>query len=370
MTQPSRNKDASERQWLVEIQPWHRSFVATLRELFQPNSVTPLPPRVAGTALYKAPRLAIEVRGWHRAFADTVRELFRPEKAARLPLTSKPVEVADIWETKIYKQQFERTWAVSMLVHASALVLLAVPFARQAAQAQPEKKVVELVPFEDIAPYKVTLPPSTKKAGGGGGGGERNPLAPSKGRLPKFSLRDQLTPPVAVIRNPNPKLTAEPTVVVPPDIQIQSPNIAAYGDPLANSAVPSGGPGGGGGIGTGYGGGVGSGRGPGVGPGRGGGYGGGVFRIGGNVSEPVCLYCPDPEYSEEARKAKYQGVVVLWAVVDEGGRARDIRVQKTLGLGLDEEAVRAVQNWRFKPAQRFGKAVPVYMTIEVNFHLY
>lgn len=370
MTQPTANKDASERQWLVEIQPWHRSFTATLRELFQPTPPLPPLPRVTGTPLYKAPRLGLEIRPWHEGFAQGLQDLFRPQRLAPLPVTSKPLEVADIWETKLYKQQFERTWAVSLLVHASLVVLLAVPFARQAAQAQPEKRVVELVPLDDIAPYKVTLPPSTKKSGGGGGGGERNPLPASKGRLPRFSLQAQLTPPAAVIRNPNPRLAAEPTVVVPPDIQIQSPNIAAYGDPLSSSMIPSGGPGGGGGIGTGYGGGVGSGRGPGVGPGRGGGYGGGVFRIGGSVSEPVCLYCPDPEYSEEARKAKYQGVVVLWAIVDETGRAREIRIQKSLGLGLDEEAVRAVQNWRFKPAQRYGKPVPVYMTIEVNFRLF
>lgn len=369
MTQETAKHNPGERHLLVEIQPWHKSFLATVRELLRPAPYRPLPPRVPGTPLYKAPRLAVELAPWHQAFLQTVRELFRPETPAPLRVTSKPVQVADIWDWKTYKEQFTRTWAVSLLVHATLLLLVAIPFARQAAQAEP-KRVIELVPIEDIAPYKLTLPPATKKAGGGGGGGERNPLPPSKGRLPKFSLEAQLTPPVAVIRNENPKLTAEPTVVVPPNIQIQSPNIAAYGDPLSDSRIPSGGPGSGSGIGTGAGGGVGSGFGPGVGPGWGGGTGGGVFRIGGNVSQPLCLYCPDPEYSEEARKAKYQGVVVLWAIVDENGRARDVRVQKSLGLGLDEEAVRAVQNWRFKPAERGGKPVPVYMTIEVNFHLY
>ena len=233
-----------------------------------------------------------------------------------------------------------------------------------------EIAVVELTPIEDVGDYKLTLPPSTKKAGGGGGGGERNPLPASKGRLPKFSLRAPLTPPAAVIRNPNPKLTAEPTVVIPPDIKIDSPKMPEHGDPLSSSRIPSGGPGSGSGIGTGSGGGVGEGFGPGVGPGWGGGTGGQAFRIGGSVSAPSCIHCPDPEYSEEARKARHQGVVVLWAVVDEDGRAQQIRVQKSLGLGLDEAALRAVQNWRFRPAQRFGKPVPVYMAIEVNFHLY
>lgn len=364
-----RNKQAWEREWLVEIQPWHRSFREALRELFRPSRPGPLPRRVPGVALYKPPRWELEIGTWHQAFRQTLRELFRPEKLPPVRTSSKPVEVADIWESRIYKRQFERSWGVSIAVHLTALFLAVFPFARQAAQAEPEE-VVQLVGVEDISPYQLTLPPSTQKAGGGGGGGERLPQPPAKGRLPKFSLRDQLTPPAAVIRNPTPQLTAEPTVVVPPDIKIQNPNLPTYGDPLANSNVLSGGPGGGGGIGTGYGGGVGSGRGPGVGPGWGGGTGGGVFRIGGNVSAPLCLYCPKPEYSEEARKARYQGVVVLWTVVDENGRVRDVRVQKSLGLGLDEEAVRAVQNWRFKPAERFGKPVKVYMAIEVNFQLF
>ncbi len=362
-------QDPSRRKLLVEIEPWHKSFFATVRELFHRTPTPLLPPRIPGTPIYRAPRLDVEVIPWHHVFKENMRQLFRPEKTPPVKTTSKPVAVPDIWNWQAYKQQFMRTEAVSLLVHAVVLLLLAIPFTSQETQAEPQGPL-ELVVTNDIAPYKVTMPAATKKAGGGGGGGSRNPKPPSKGRLPKFSLEAQLTPPAAVIRNENPKLAAEPTVVLPPNIQIENPNMPNYGDPLADSLVASGGPGTGSGIGTGAGGGVGSGQGPGVGPGWGGGYGGGVFRIGGNVSKPLCLYCPDPEYSEEARKAKYQGTVVLWAIVDAQGRARNIRVQKSLGMGLDEEAVRAVQNWRFKPAERGGKPVPVYMTIEVNFTLY
>jgi TonB family protein len=368
MMQERHARQAWQREWLIESPPWYRSFLASLREFFRP--VPPPLRRAPGTAIYRAPRLEIEILPWRKGVGATLRDLFRREKLPPLRVSSKPLYVPDIWESRTYRQQAKRTALVSALTHVSIILLVLFPFVRQAAQAEPEEVETELVDITDLAPYKLTLPPSPKKAGGGGGGGERNPLPASKGRLPKFSLRAQLTPPAAVIRNPNPKLTAEPTVVVPPNIQIESPNIAAYGDPLADSRIPSGGPGSGGGIGTGAGGGVGSGYGPGVGPGWGGGTGGGAFRIGGNVSAPQCLYCPDPEYSEEARKARHQGVVVLWAIVDENGRARDIRVQKSLGLGLDEAAVRAVQNWRFRPAERFAKPVPVYMAIEVNFHLY
>jgi TonB family protein len=315
-------------------------------------------------------RLDVEIEPWHKAIPGTMHDVLHPEKLPPMPAGAKPVKIADIWNLHLYAGQFRRSELYSMLLHVTVLGLFTVPFLIQSSEAKQQPKAAELVALDDIGQYKVSLPPSTKKSGGGGGGGERSPLKASKGRLPKFSLNAQLTPPAAVIRNPNPRLAAVPTVVVPPDIHIQSPNMTAYGDPNSTSMIPSGGPGFGGGIGTGSGGGVGSGSGPGVGPGRGGGYGGGVFRIGGSVSAPSCLYCPDPEFSDEARKARYQGVVVLWAVVDEEGRARDIRVSRSLGMGLDEQAIRAVQNWRFKPAERYGKPVPVYMTIEVNFRLF
>ncbi len=218
----------------------------------------------------------------------------------------------------------------------------------------------------DISPY--ILPPSKTQAGGGGGGGDRDKLAASKGALPKFA-RDQITPPTVVVRNEAPKLTAPPTVVVPPEIRM--PQSGALGDPL--SAVlgpPSNGTGSGGGIGSGSGGGVGSGRGPGVGPGWGGGIGGGVYRVGGGVSAPRAIYSPEPEFSEEARKAKYQGVTVLWVVVGPDGRTRDIQIQRSLGMGLDEKAIAAVREWKFEPARKDGIPVAVKVSIEVSFRLY
>ena len=73
--------------------------------------------------------------------------------------------------------------------------------------------------------------------------------------------------------------------------------------------------------------------------------------------------------TEEARKAKYSGSVTLAIVVDTEGRARDIHVTKSLGMGLDEKAIEAVQKWRFKPGMKGGQAVNVRATIEVNFRL-
>src|ERR1700745_1073749 len=182
----------------------------------------------------------------------------------------------------------------------------------------------------------------------------------------------QITPPMVVVRNPNPKLAVEPTVVVPPQIRLAMNSMPNLGDPMA--PIPKGplsnGTGAGGGIGSGSGGGVGSGEGPGVGPGRGGGIGGGVFHVGGGVSAPKAIFSPDPEYSEEARKAKYQGVVVLGLVVVPDGRRRAIHVLGSLGLGLEEKAMEAVKNWCFDPAVKDGKAVAVQISVEVDFRLY
>jgi protein TonB len=217
----------------------------------------------------------------------------------------------------------------------------------------------------DIPPLKQ----AATHAGGGGGGGDRDVLQASKGKLPKLSMQ-QITPPSAVIRNLNPKLAVEPTIVVPPQVQLASNNMPNLGDPMSHAVMPSNGTGAGAGIGEGEGGGVGKGHGPGFGPGEGGGVGGGIFHVGGGVSPPRAIFSPEPEFSEEARKAKYQGVVTLALVVGTDGRPSNIRVQSSLGMGLDEKAIEAVKNWRFEPAMKDGHPVRVEIAVEVDFHLY
>ena len=94
-----------------------------------------------------------------------------------------------------------------------------------------------------------------------------------------------------------------------------------------------------------------------------------VFRVGGGVKPPSLLFKAEPEYSEEARAAKYSGTALLKVVVDIDGKAKDIEVVNALGLGLDEQAVLAIKLWRFKPGEKDGVPVPVQATIEVNFKL-
>ena len=95
----------------------------------------------------------------------------------------------------------------------------------------------------------------------------------------------------------------------------------------------------------------------------------GSSRVDSGVKPPVPIYRPDPEYSEEARKAKYQGTVILGIVVDEGGVPQDVHVLKPLGMGLDEKAIEAVEKWRFRPGIKDGNPVKVTAKIEVNFRL-
>jgi periplasmic protein TonB len=263
-----------------------------------------------------------------------------------------------------YRPQ-RNSFLFSFVAHLVVIALLLL-LGRYAAVHRHEIQQQVMALVTDISPY--ALPPSPSKAGGGGGGGDRSKLQASKGALPKLA-REQITPPAIVVRNENPKLPVPPTVVVPP--QIKLPQIGPLGDPLsAVLAPPSNGIGSGGGIGSGSGGGVGSGHGPGVGPGYGGGIGGGVYHPGGGVSAPRVIFSPDPEFSEEARKAKYQGTVVLSLIVGPDGRPHDVSVRRSLGMGLDEKAMEAIQRWKFEPGRKDGTPVAVIVNVEVNFRLY
>jgi TonB family protein len=306
-------------------------------------------------------------RPWWQSLRQSIHDWRHPEKLPPLKLTSRPVKVRDIWTDS----QPRKSARVSSLILHGAMIALLIWLSIIGKQVVEQKKaqIVELV-APDISEY---LPMSNKKndtIGGGGGGGDRDKIQAPKGKLPKLSM-EQITPPAVVVRNEAPKLPVEPTVVIPPQVNLPKVNMPTLGDPMSKVVgPPSNGTGSGGGIGSGNGGGVGSGEGPGVGPGRGGGIGGGVFRIGGGVSPPRALSTPDPEYSEEARKAKYQGTVVLWLIVDANGHPRDIRVARSLGMGLDQKAMEAVRTWKFEPAMKDGKPVAVQMNVEVSFRLY
>jgi protein TonB len=292
-------------------------------------------------------------------------ETFFPKKLPPLVLTSKPIPVRDIWGFYSYKKSGATLSLIAHIIVISA-ILVGTYYLGKKVIEKPKEQVVLIAPSLDIPVMK----PAKTQSGGGGGGGDRDKFQAPKGNIPKPSMQ-QITPPAIVVRNDHPKLAVQPTVVMPPQVKLamNAPNL---GNPTAAmpSGPPSNGTGSGGGIGSGSGGGIGVGTGPGVGEGRGGGIGGGVFRVGGGVSAPKAIYSPDPEYSEEARKAKYQGVCVVTLIVGPDGKPRDVHVARSLGLGLDEKAIEAVNQWKFDPAQKDGKPVAVAINVEVTFRLY
>ncbi|MFN7925110.1 MAG: TonB family protein [Bryobacteraceae bacterium] len=301
-------------------------------------------------------------RPWFVTIFNDLKEFISPPKLAPLEVTSKPVPVKDIWG--FYGGQGRTAGFGSVLIHGGVIALLILLGTNKTVQTKVKEATQVFIP--DIDSYIPQSKPKQQPMGGGGGGGAHQPLPPAKGQLPKPAPK-QFVPPAQVIPNPEPKLELTPTIDIPADV----PNVKLpqWGDPLAKIGPPSNGPGSGGGIGGGTGGGIGSGRGTGLGPGQGGGMGGGVYRIGGGVSAPQLISKVEPEYSEEARKAKFQGTVVLQIVVDENGKPRDMRVIRPLGLGLDEKAIEAVTKWKFRPGMLNGKSVAVSATIEVNFRL-
>jgi len=251
-----------------------------------------------------------------------------------------------------YRQRPEN-FVLSLVTHTGALILLLWVF-----HVVVQPKIIA----PTLAAHPIELTDYVMKIGkggpSGGGGGDASKLKASAGTPPK-SAKQQFTPPV-VLQQQTSKLMVEPTVVA--DMRI--PQSSQIGDPLSKLVTPSNGSGVGGGIGTGDGGGVGSGHGgPGVGP--------GVFHLGeSGVSAPKAIYTPEPEFSEEARKAKYQGVVSLDIVVGADGRVHNARVVHSLGMGLDEKALETVRQWKFDPAKKDGRAVACAFIIEVDFHLY
>ncbi len=310
-------------------------------------------------------RLLINVeKPWYKSLVQDFREMIHPPKLPPLVVTSQPVPVKDVWG--LYGGQGKRAGVTSMAIHVSVVVLLFTVSFNPTVQQAAKDAVTLIAP--DLSPYKPDMAVKKNAMQGGGGGGNRSPLPASKGKLPKISDK-QFVPPSAVVLNQNPKLVMVPTIIAQPDAKLPQIQSVNYGDPLSKYGVLSNGSGSGGGIGDGSGGGVGPGHGGGFGPGSGGNAGGGVYRIGGGVSQPVPIYRPDPDYSEEARKAKFQGTVVLAIVVDEKGNPRDLRVLKPLGLGLDEKAMEAVAKWRFRPGMKDGHPVKVMAQIEVNFRL-
>jgi protein TonB len=210
--------------------------------------------------------------------------------------------------------------------------------------------------------------------GGGGGGGNQMPEPPKPAELPG---KNKITVPVA---KPAPVEVPRPPQDDPEPIQqvnIPAQSLAAALQDLPGTISAPGPPtlsqgsGRGGGAGTGSGTGIGPGTGSGLGPGSGGGTGGGVYQIGSGVTSPVDLFKSKPAYTAEAMRARIQGSVLVECIVQPTGVCTDIQIVRSLDplFGLDQEAVKSVRQWKFKPGTRLGQPVAVRVTIEVEFAL-
>ena len=231
-------------------------------------------------------------------------------------------------------------------------------------------------------PGRLVEPPKSPvldENSGGGGGGLRSELRPPTiGDLPEFSNDRSIIAPTTRIQIQPPSLAVPERLEIDPRLQQANHEVAPTGIPTGPLAPPSDGPGSDGGIGTSHGGGMGPGTGPGYGPGKNGGIGGGPGGSGGRrpdgdaahfASRPVPLNHPRPNYTEQARQRRVQGVIKANVLVGPDGAVKAVHILTGLPDGLEEEAIRAAYEMRFRPAVSNGRPIDAWVTLEIEFNL-
>jgi len=270
-----------------------------------------------------------------------------------------PAEVHFMFEMQ--QKRIGGALGVSMASHAAVILLLVL-----ISQLLPEKVYQAVLPerLPDIVWLAQPGP-----GGGGGGGGNKNPDPPKKVELKgeKPVTVPSKPEPVETKKEPEP----EPEIKIPAETAAAAPVVAPGVLESTQAANESQGVGVGGGGGTGRGTGVGAGEGSGLGQGSGGGTGGGTYRPGNGVTVPQLVREVKPAYTADAMRAKVQGTVWLECVVMPDGSVGRVEVIRSLDstFGLDQEAIKAAKQWRFRPGTRLGEPVPVLITIELAFTL-
>jgi protein TonB len=305
---------------------------------------------VANPELPERVRVNVQTRIW-------VREMSAKPTALPTPAPKRPAVVfspAD-FQSRMNPKRDPKSTATAILAHAAAIALIFWMAAKHVQFAAP----INTSLLTQLTPPPPQAPPKADAMGGGGG--QRGPTPVTKGELPKFADQ-QITPPKAPpLVEPKIKMP-DATIEVQKDLKMadnKMPNLGMPNSPLLGSS-----------MGNGNGTGLGLGSGSGVGSGTGGNYGGGPKRIGGGVSAPTLIFSVEPEFSEEARKAKTSGNVLVNLWVDAEGNPTHIRVLRGVGMGLDEKAIAAVKQYKFKPAMENGKPVTVELNVEVNFQIF
>ena len=303
---------------------------------------------------YLGPDPGLQGESVFLSLIHSIRDTFFAPKLPPLALESMPIAVVD----RMAVQRDPVSTGIAVGLHV-AVILLIFWIVKMRVISIPKVKPIVVAVAPNLPAPKVITPPAAKAMGGGGGAHDIAPV--TKGRLPKFDP-DPIVPPSAPPKIP-PKVAVDPAIDLQPNVKMTNNDMPNLGDPRAPSVgVAS--------LGIGGHGGLGSGDGNGFGPGRGGNRGGGFKQVGGGVSAPIPTYQPEPEFSEEARKAKYQAEVMVNLIVDAAGRPQSLHILRRVGMGLDEKALEAVRLYRFKPAMENGKPVAVEMNVSVNFQIY
>lgn len=290
---------------------------------------------------------------------ESVRDRFFAPKLPPLELTSTPVPVPDRMAANT------NPWAIgtATLVNGGVLALLLLMGVR--AFIPPLRTPIPPSKF-DLSKFPL-FAPSNSGHDGGTSGGANDTVEANRGHLPRLDMHPFAPVQVPVLEHP--KLAIENSIAAPPDVKLpENPSVPMIGvHDSTNVTLASPGSGGWAGIGNGPDGRYGTGDGPGWGPG----HGPGIYSPGvDGVSQPIPIYTPEAEFSDEARRQKYQGVCEISVIIDAQGNPQSPRVVRALGMGLDQKALEAVMKYRFKPARKDGKPVAVRIAVMVSFRLY
>ncbi len=304
------------------------------------------------------PRVTQEEKPIWIGIYESLRDALFPPKLPPLELTSMPIPVVDRMAAKT------SPWAVGTSAVVNGCVLAIAIWLGLTFTTHPRPTPIASEPI-DLSQWMLSVSARANHSGGGGGSNEATD--PIEGRPPKVELTPISPPQVSIVDKP--KLAADAAIAAPPDIRLpDNPDIPNIGVPKSsNVTLASNGPGAHGSIGWHGSGGDGPGGGPGWGPGPD----SGVYVAGrGGVTAPVAIVTPEAEFSDEARRQKYQGICLVALIVDAHGFPQNVHAVQHLGMGLDEKAMEAIRNYRFRPAMKDGKPVASTITVEVDFRLF
>jgi protein TonB len=254
----------------------------------------------------------------------------------------------------------QKSSAISFVVHAVAITLILTVALKVRSNVIDEPSIVTPVDFKLTVPPPIRMPVAKIE----GGGGARAVMEPKRAPVVAIARAPQIRT-TSIIKLNNPKLALEPTEQVKmPEMTTPLPAFGAtQGPQVAMATAPKA-------TGSGFGMLGGGGLGSGHGVGSGGGYGGGLMSVGGGVSAPQVIHAVEPEFTEDARRSNFQGDVQIKLIVDSQGNPQDIRLMSHLGMGLEEKAIEAVRQYKFRPAMFQGHPVSVQILIDVAFHLH